>query len=179
MLGTTYLWLLLLGLVRWILRMKALPQNAVLNYFFVRACLPLYCFHWAALGRPRNRNGYYPSLTTLIHPSSPLPQLSTASFSGSVGKLYEIFNEMLVKMRSSTGQPSARASLTSPVLPLISSLVFRLHLLHPEHHSKLRRLQMGEIGLGMAESKLMHVETLRNLSLSEWPHNYEWVPKSL
>lgn len=89
----------------------------------------------------------------------------------------DVFNEMLIKLKSSTGQPS-RGGLSAPgptptPLPLIASLAFRLYLLHPEHHAKISKLETGEMCIGMAESKLMNVEALRRLSLSEWPHDYE------
>ncbi len=83
-----------------------------------------------------------------------------------------------MKLKSSSGgaagHPSSSRKGPAPaILPLISLLTFRLHLLHPDH-AKLRKLQTGELGLGMNESKLMYVEALRRLSLSEWPHsNYE------
>ena len=88
---------------------------------------------------------------------------------------------MLVKMKSSASQPSTRGgsggsgggSSTPSILPLISSLVFRLQLLHPDHHTKLRKLETGDLGIGMAESKLMNVEAIRKLSLCEWPHDYK------
>lgn len=115
---------------------------------------------------------------------SSFPQLSTLTFNGNVGKLYEHFNEMFVKMKSSASQPSSSrgggsgsngGSSTPSILPLISSLVFRLQLLHPDHHTKLRKLETGDLGIGMAESKMMNVEAIRKLSLCEWPHDYKWV----
>ena len=101
----------------------------------------------------------------------------TSSFSGSVSRLTDIFVEMLTKLKASTTQPTrAYLGSSTPVptlLPLVASLAFRLHLLHPEHYPKIRKLETGELGISMTESKLMNVEALRRLSLSEWPHDYE------
>lgn len=99
-------------------------------------------------------------------------QYATASFTGSVSKLAELFNEILTKLKSSSSQP-LRNGTASGSLPFVASLAFRLHLLHPEHYSKISKLETGELAIGMSESKLMNVEAFRRLSLSEWPHDYE------
>ena len=104
-------------------------------------------------------------------------QCKTVLFSGGVGKLTELFAELLTKLKSSSGQTTrgglVNSSPAPSLLPLVSSLTFRLHLLHPEYHHKISKLESGELGISMTESKLMNVEALRRLSLSEWPHDYE------
>lgn len=109
-------------------------------------------------------------------------QFSTASFSGSVTKLADTLNEILVRLKSassggsssSSGYQASRGISPHPtLLPFISSLAFRLHLLQPEHHAKIRKLERGDLTVSMAENKLMNVEALRKLSLAEWPHDYE------
>lgn len=115
----------------------------------------------------------------------------TASFSGSISKLTDIFTDLLTRMKSSSSSSSsgqgprsvsgsAGGHPAAPVLPLISALLFRLNLLHPDHHSKLARLEAGELAISTAESKLMHVEALRRISLADWPHDYQWaIPRTM
>ncbi len=107
-------------------------------------------------------------------------QFSTAFFSGNASKLSDAINEIFVRLKSasSAGSSSSQAARggiapTPTLLPLVSSLAFRLHLLQPEHHAKIKKLEMGELNIGISENKLMNVEALRKLSLADWPHDYE------
>ena len=120
--------------------------------------------------------------TTYTHTHTPPPppphthtQWSTVLFEGPVLKLYELFEDIFVKMKGSTTQGPAEAGsepqvsipASSPALPIISAIRLRLLLLKPEE--KLHRLELGGT-LEPDDVKLMFCEAMRRLSLQKWPH---------
>ena len=99
-------------------------------------------------------------------------QFATASFTGKVQALLDLFENLASKLKASL--PSSNNSknyvMALPALPLISSLALRLQLLHPENHNKLAKFEHGA-ELTTSDTRLMHIEALRRLSLANWPHN--------
>ena len=105
-------------------------------------------------------------------------QCCTTIFKGSLGKLSELFNDMVVtrqKAPSSQSSKTSSSSSSSSSLPLAARLAFRLHLLHSEQHAKISKIEKGELRVNVSNvnHNMMNVEGLRVLSLSDWPHNYE------
>lgn len=101
-------------------------------------------------------------------------QWSTISFEGPVLKLYELFEEIFVKMKGSSqasaepgSEPQTSVYVGSPALPIISAIRLRLLLLKPDE--KLHRLELGG-SLDPDDVKLMYSEAMRRLSLQKWPH---------
>ena len=114
-------------------------------------------------------------LTHTHHHHHTHTQWSTVLFEGPVLKLYELFEDIFVKMKGSTTQgpaetgsePQVSIPASSPALPIISAIRLRLLLLKPEE--KLHRLELGGT-LEPDDVKLMFCEAMRRLSLQKWPH---------
>lgn len=91
-------------------------------------------------------------------------------------QLSGLFEELLSKLKPSGNRTMSVAPSTSPspALPLVAAINVRLMLLRPDH-THLVRLEEGA-EMTVNESKMMHCEAVRRLSLAKWPHkDYVYV----
>ena len=95
------------------------------------------------------------------------------SFSGPVHELSELFEDILLRLKSTSNKSGMATALStsppSPALPIISAICLRLLLLRPDH-THLSRFEHGEEEMTSNQSKLMYCEAVRKLSLCKWPH---------
>lgn len=96
-------------------------------------------------------------------------QWSTLSFTGAVKALSDLFDDLVSRMKVPTKPlASATPSQASPALPTVAAVCLRLQMLRPDQE-QLVKFERGE-EMTNSESKLMHCEALRRLSLAKWPH---------
>lgn len=91
-------------------------------------------------------------------------QFSTVCFSGPLNQLIGLFED-LNKLHTNDSSKSSG----HPSSPLLSFLLLRLHLLDPEEGAKLLGLERGD-PMSSNDTRLMHIEAIRRLSLAGWPH---------
>ncbi len=92
-----------------------------------------------------------------------LIQFATVCFSGPLGQLSTLFEDLSKSL--STGDKSSSHSGN----PILSSLVLRLNLLDPNNGAAMMGYEKGEV-INSTEGRPMHIEAVRRLSLSGWPH---------
>ena len=112
-------------------------------------------------------------MTCLLYNMFSLFQCATAKFSGKAHRLCDSFKELVNKLKSSIPPTTVNHAKTFvmalPCLPILSAWHFKMQLLLPETHGKVLKFEMGA-ELPTTDTKMMHVEGVRKLTLVNWPH---------
>ena len=100
-------------------------------------------------------------------------QCATAKFTGKAQQLCDSFKELVSKLKSSVPPTSLNHAKTFvmalPCLPILSAWQLRAQLLLPESHGKVLKFESAT-ELPTMDTKMMHVEGVRKLTLVNWPH---------